>query len=107
MLQRWPIDKSRSGRDLGERLRTLVAQEFPQGPISKVDEAKLNKDWESFNRIANNEYLHRFPRKFTGTTVLDWDLDALKAATSNEGIAEINGEYQKRKQEEKEDEDYK
>lgn len=107
LLQRWPIDKSRTGRDLGERLRTLVAQEFPQGPISKVNEGKLNRDWESLNRIANNEYRDRFPRKFAGSTVFDWDLEALKLATSNEGLDTINNEYNKRKEEEKEDEDYK
>ena len=88
-----------SFRDLGERLRTLVAQEFPQGPISKVNEGKLNRDWESLNRIANNEYRDRFPRKFAGSTVFDWDLEALKLATSNEGIDTINNEYQKRLEE--------
>ena len=88
-----------SFRDLGERLRTLVAQEFPQGPISKVNEGKLNRDWESLNRIANNEYRDRFPRKFAGSTVFDWDLEALKLATSNEGLDTINNEYKKRLEE--------
>ena len=88
-----------SFRDLGERLRTLVAQEFPQGPISKVNEGKLNRDWESLNRIANNEYRDRFPRKFAGSTVFDWDLEALKLATSNEGLDTINNEYNKRLEE--------
>ena len=82
-------------RDLGERLRTLVAQEFPQGPISKVNEGKLNRDWESLNRIANNEYRDRFPRKFAGSTVFDWDLEALKLATSNEGLDTINTKQDK------------
>ena len=80
-------------------MRTLVAQEFPQGPISKVNEGKLNRDWESLNRIANNEYRDRFPRKFAGSTVFDWDLEALKLATSNEGLDTINNEYKKRLEE--------
>ena len=80
-------------------MRTLVALEFPQGPISKVNEVKLNRDWESLNRIANNEYRDRFPRKFAGSTVFDWDLEALKLATSNEGLDTINNEYKKRLEE--------
>jgi len=103
LVQRWPIDKSRTGKDLGERLRQLVAEEFPQGPISKANEGKLTKDFESFNRIANNEYRDRFPRKFPGSTVLGLELDQYEFATSNEGIDFINGEYQKRKHEERED----
>ena len=83
-------------RDLGERLRQLVAQEFPQGPISKVNELKLNRDFESLNRIANNEYRDRFPRKFTDSTVFGWELEDYIAATSNEGIAFLNKETQKK-----------
>jgi len=103
LVQRWPIDKSRTGKDLGERLRQLVAEEFPQGPISKANEGKLTKDFESFNRIANNEYRDRFPRKFPGSTVLGLELEQYQFATSNEGLAFINGEYQKRKHEEREE----
>jgi len=103
LLQRWPIDKTRTGKDLGERLRQLVAQEFPQGPISKVNELKLNRDFESLNRIANNEYRDRFPRKFTDSTVFGWELEDYIAATSNEGIAFLNKETQKKKEEESED----
>ena len=83
-------------RDLGERLRQLVAQEFPQGPISKVNELKLNRDFESLNRIANNEYRDRFPRKFTESTIFGWELEDYRGATSNEGIAFLNKESQKR-----------
>ena len=83
-------------RDLGERLRQFVAAEFPHGPISNANEGKLSKDFDSFNRIANNEYRDRFPRKYPGTTVLGLELEEYKFATSNEGLAFINGEYQKR-----------
>jgi hypothetical protein len=100
LVQRWPIDKSRTGKDLGERLRQFVAAEFPHGPISNANEGKLSKDFDSFNRIANNEYRDRFPRKYPGTTVLGLELEEYKFATSNEGLAFINGEYQKRKEEE-------
>lgn len=102
-MQRWPVDKSRTGKDLGERLRQFVGEEFPHGPISKANEGKLTKDFDSFNRIVNNEYRDRFPRKYPGTTVLGLNLEEYQFATSNEGIAYINGEYQKRKEEETED----
>jgi len=105
LVKRWPVNESRTGKDLGERLRKFVAEEFPQGPISNVNEVKLNKDFDSFNRIINNEYRDKFPRKYPGTTVLGLDLEELKFGTSNEGIAFINEEYQKRKHEEREDDD--
>ena len=62
-------------RDLGERLRQFVGEEFPHGPISKANEGKLTKDFDSFNRIVNNEYRDRFPRKYPGTTVLGLNLE--------------------------------
>ena len=37
-------------RDLGESLRKVVAKEFPQGPISQVDEVRFNKDFEALHR---------------------------------------------------------
>jgi len=92
LLQRWPVDKSRAGKDLGQLLRKFVAQEFPQGPISRVDETKLGAALESYNRISNNVYRDRYPRRFTESTVFGHPLELYKAATSNEGIEALNKE---------------
>ena len=83
-------------RDLGEKLRKFVAQEFPQGPISRVDETKLKTSLESCNRISINLYRDKYPRKFKEATIFDWPLETYRQATSNEGIAVINKGVEKK-----------
>lgn len=71
---------------MGERLRKLIVEEFPQGPLSQIDENKLSKDLESLNRISNNLYLERYPRRFKGCTATGLELEDLKAITSTEAL---------------------
>ena len=71
-------------RDLGERLRKLVAEEFPQGPISKVNEPKLTAELNSFIRLSNNVYGKKYPRIFTESTSTNLNREALKSSTSTE-----------------------
>ena len=73
-----------SNRDLGERLRKLVAEEFPQGPISKVNEPKLTAELNSFIRLSNNVYGKKYPRIFTESTSTNLDREQLKSTTSTE-----------------------
>ena len=73
-----------SNRDLGERLRKLVAEEFPQGPISKVNEPKLTAELNSFIRLSNNVYGKKYPRIFTESTSTCLDREQLKSSTSTE-----------------------
>ena len=43
VLEKWPVDKNKAGKDLGEALRTYFSKQFPSGSTSKVDEKLLNK----------------------------------------------------------------
>lgn len=43
VLEKWPVDKNKAGKDLGEALRTYFSKQFPLGSTSKVDEKSLNK----------------------------------------------------------------
>jgi len=86
LVQKWPIDRTRTGRDLGERLRKLVSEEFPQGPITKVNESQLSAELDSFIRLSNNVYYNRYPRKFINSTATGLDHEKLKAITSTEGL---------------------
>jgi len=86
LTKRWPVDDTRLGRDLGSRLRKLVAENFPKGPVSQVNEEKLSGQLESFSRLANNTYATKYPRRFTKATALGHELELLKTLTSNEAF---------------------
>ncbi len=68
-----------------------MADEFPQGPISKVDDQRLTKQLESFNRLANNVYSQKYPRQFSAATATGiLEKEALAFGVSNEGIEKYN-----------------
>lgn len=86
-------------RDLGEALRKLVAKEFPQGPISKVDDQALSVQYESFNRISRNVHRDKYPRRYKEGTVLNWPIEAYDSATTNEGFKLISQEFKDKEEE--------
>ena len=43
VLEKWPVDKNKQGKDLGEGLRQLFSNTFPAGSVSQVDEKIINK----------------------------------------------------------------
>ena len=43
ILERWPVDKNKEGKDIGEALRQLFSNNFPSGSASKVNEKMINK----------------------------------------------------------------
>ena len=43
ILERWPVDKNKQGKDIGEGLRQLFSNNFPSGSASKVNEKMINK----------------------------------------------------------------
>jgi len=86
LTKRWPVDEARLGRDLGTRIRKLVAEKFPKGPVSVVNEEHLSAQLDSFSRLANNTYATKYPRRFAKATALGHDLELLKTLTSNEAF---------------------
>ena len=40
VLEKWPIDKNKHGKDLGEALRVLFSKNFPSGSTSVVKDEK-------------------------------------------------------------------
>ena len=96
LVQRWPIDKARTGKDLGEHIRKLVAKEFPQGAVSRVNSTDLGIQVDSLNRLAGNFHRNNHPRKFPSSSVLGFELEVLREATSNEGFAQISDDFDKR-----------
>ena len=43
ILEKWPVDKTKAGKDLGEALRLLFSKTFPSGSSSVVNEKTVNK----------------------------------------------------------------
>ncbi|XP_037781617.1 ubiquinol-cytochrome-c reductase complex assembly factor 2-like [Penaeus monodon] len=69
VLEKWPLDESKTGgRDLGEHLRIRVSEAFRLGDTTPTDEADCQRVCASLNRIANNSYSIRYPRKLTSTS---------------------------------------
>ena len=67
-------------------MRKYVSDQFPKGPISKVNEEKLSLQLDSLTRIANNTYSKKYPRRYTNATSLGHDLEKLKVLTSTEAF---------------------
>ena len=43
VLERWPVDKNKQGKDIGEGLRKLLSKNFPSGSATPVNENAINK----------------------------------------------------------------
>jgi len=68
LLEKWPIDKSKPGRDLGEHLRKQLKEVLGQENIVAVNEKRLGKQLESLERIASETYAKQYPRKYSSTS---------------------------------------
>lgn len=68
LCERWRIDPTKKGRDLGEFIRQQVVKEFSLGEATKINDLKeCEKKLNSLNRLANNYYGKKFPRKAART----------------------------------------
>lgn len=57
LCQRWPVDKGKSGRDLGEYYRQHFAKVFPHGQLSSLEDIKLiEAQIEALENVASNKY---------------------------------------------------
>jgi len=89
VLERWPKDPSKAGRDVGEALRTRFAQTFPAGPHSKVDEPAVARQVESLERLVANEASSAFPQR-SPTTFTGLDQETLAQITATEVMGQIS-----------------
>ncbi|KAL5275081.1 UQCC2 family protein [Megaselia abdita] len=68
ILEKWPIDKSKAGRDLGEKLRRHL-QELSNPVIVgfNAQSEELNNQIDALDRLSNNVCGKMFQRKFKST----------------------------------------
>ncbi|GFR01262.1 ubiquinol-cytochrome-c reductase complex assembly factor 2 [Trichonephila clavata] len=86
LCEKWGVDASKKGRDLGEFIRQQVAKEFAQGEASTVQDIKeCEKKLESLNRLASNHYGKKFPWN-DKSTVCGLSVDDCRKVLSTENL---------------------
>ena len=72
LLEKWPVDKHKAGKDVGEALRVLFSKNFPSGSSTVVNEKLINKQIAEIDALITDKTLKANPRKskstFTGMT---------------------------------------
>ncbi|XP_068155522.1 ubiquinol-cytochrome-c reductase complex assembly factor 2 isoform X2 [Drosophila tropicalis] len=65
VLEKWPAEKSKVGRDLGEQIRKQVTKLISLGSIS--DDKELTRQIDALERLSNNVYAKKYPRTYEST----------------------------------------
>ncbi|CAF0811521.1 unnamed protein product [Didymodactylos carnosus] len=94
LFKQWPIDKSKTGRDLGEALRKQFSDSFSSGENSSVDVAYWTKFYSDMKYLISNEIRDTYPRD------RDWTASGMSAEQirwilSNKSL-EMNKKFAKR-----------
>jgi len=95
VLEKWPVDKNKAGKDLGEALRTSFSKSFPSGSTTKVDEKLLNKQISAIDSLiadkSRNAHQRQSKSTFTGL-----DLETLSQITTTEMMNQASKESSKK-----------
>ena len=63
LFKQWPIDKSKTGRDLGEHLRQQFSQAFILGENSQVDSNEWNHFYDNMKLLISNDIKNHYRRE--------------------------------------------
>jgi len=92
LLERWPVDPTKAGgRDLGEYLRTRIAEVYRSGASSAVNEEWCGAVAASLHRLAADTHKESHPRSRT-STALGLSPEEYRHVLSNEGLQQIQRE---------------
>ncbi|XP_035726172.1 ubiquinol-cytochrome-c reductase complex assembly factor 2-like [Vespa mandarinia] len=68
LLESWPLDKSKPGRDLSQHIRDQVKLIFSKGDITTpIDKEQCNRYYASLKRISSNHYGQMYKRSLKST----------------------------------------
>uniref|UniRef100_A0A2L2YDI3 Mitochondrial nucleoid factor 1 n=1 Tax=Parasteatoda tepidariorum TaxID=114398 RepID=A0A2L2YDI3_PARTP len=89
LCEKWGVDVTKKGRDLGEVIRQQVAKEFSRGEATNISNLKeCEKKLESLNRLASNYYGTKYKRgKYVSASNLT--LEQCREVLSTEGLKRI------------------
>ncbi|XP_057309698.1 ubiquinol-cytochrome-c reductase complex assembly factor 2-like [Hydractinia symbiolongicarpus] len=85
VCEKWPIDKTRSGRDFGEHLRINFDTRLKN---EKVDHNEAKRTVDALMKISTNYYRDKYPR-VNNTAYSLQDKQVYREVLSNEGQAQV------------------
>ena len=92
LCEAWPVDPTKTGRDLSTVIRQRVADAFKMGENSQIaNAAKCDKDYESLHRLTTNfykmKYEDRTAKRTVGATGLSYE--ECRAVMATESLDEL------------------
>ncbi|XP_063954734.1 ubiquinol-cytochrome c reductase complex assembly factor 2-like [Lytechinus pictus] len=73
LMEDWPADPSKRGRDLAVAIRERVAHGFRRGENSEINEKECDRMYDALNKIHTDFFREKYPRlkdsSATGTSV--------------------------------------
>ncbi|XP_060650358.1 ubiquinol-cytochrome-c reductase complex assembly factor 2 [Drosophila nasuta] len=68
VLEKWPAEKTKIGRDLGEQIRKKVTKlTGSEASLSSEASADLTRQIDALERLSNNVYAKKYPRQYDST----------------------------------------
>lgn len=91
LLERWPLEPTKKGRDLAEYLRAEVKEGFRNGQAIG-DVKACEKNYESLKRLADDHYKNQYPRsaQFSSSSL---SADSCKILLANENLSPVPGTW--------------
>ena len=69
LVKRWPLELFATEKQLGDHVKKTVLQAYGSGgKVSAADEVKLERFYESCNRLVNNVHKTKFVRQYPDFT---------------------------------------
>lgn len=91
LLESWPLDSSKKGRDLGQHIREKIAEAFPTGETSKINVEECANVHASLKRLADNYYGDKFKRTHSSSAT-GLTLEQCSGITSTEFLREVSAQ---------------
>ncbi|KAK7078267.1 Ubiquinol-cytochrome-c reductase complex assembly factor 2 [Halocaridina rubra] len=91
LLEKWPLDETKKGRDLGEYIRVRITSAFKQGDSSIVNEEECMRTHSSLDRLASNVYAIRYPRALRSSST-GLSLDQCREVNSTEFMENVTAQ---------------
>lgn len=91
LFEVWPIDATKTGRDLGEHIRKKVLGAYKHGETTTIENlAECEKDFASLQRLSRNIYANKYPTKLTGASYLT--VEECRDVVSSSNLKRMNVE---------------
>ncbi|CAL7948581.1 unnamed protein product [Xylocopa violacea] len=67
LLESWPLDNSKPGRDLAQHIRDQLKLAFAKGEASEVNREQCDRYYMSLKRICSNHYGQLYTRTLSNS----------------------------------------